>query len=441
MSILFLLVLMAGFAVPAVPAASPYIDAGPGGVTWNGRIYEYGGVPKTDEPYDGDAWFTIRDETTGALLRRVVYDGGNDETFIYFAILSDDVFALVTETRGIPGSGGSSLCKTEILAYTGDGEPHGATSVPGRMTAYNNHGGMLVLSADETFAADYVFDAGLAPTVLPATIVATGSFDYPYRCFATVDGDPVERIAIAGPGIYDIVVTDGFYAYAFRAVVDPIVTGVADGTEWSDPPTVTSPGILSLDGEPFVSGEAVVEPGNHVLSIRGDGGYEKTIAFVLHPYVANIVDGFATEAGIRVFTDADALEIDGEPYVQGDLYRIPGRHVMTVLAANGYARTIAFAILPSVAGVESGGVYEDEVAFTVNGTAVLGGLSVTGTIVLDEPGAYELVLYFDGAPYATYAFAVTASAVPDPWWRSFPWIETVSGAAALVGLFLIFRKK
>ncbi|MCK7470749.1 MAG: hypothetical protein MZU95_08135 [Desulfomicrobium escambiense] len=53
------------------------------------------------------------------------YDGGgNDEAFIYFAILADDVFALVdAETRGIPGSGGSSLRKTEILAFSRDGVP------------------------------------------------------------------------------------------------------------------------------------------------------------------------------------------------------------------------------------------------------------------------------------------------------------------------------
>ncbi|MFA5006231.1 MAG: hypothetical protein WC509_02000 [Candidatus Izemoplasmatales bacterium] len=441
MSIMLLVFLSAVFALSPPAVASPAIDAAPGGVFWNDRLYEYGRVAKCEEPFDGDAWFTIRDAATGALLHETVYDGGNDEAFIYFAVLGDDVFALVTETRGIPGSGGSSLLKTEILTYSADGEPRGRAWLRGSMTAYNNHGGYLVLSTDESYAPDYVFDADLAPVVLPDEVVAVGSFRYPYRAFATVDGEPVEAIAIDRPGIHDVEVSDGWYTYRFRVVVEPIVGGIVDQGEYEGVVTVTSSGELSIDGHSFESGGSFDRPGNHVLTIAGDNGYEKQIAFVIHPYVANVAEGFATAAGVRVFSNADALLVDGEPYVQGELYRIPGKHALTVSAANGYVRTIGFSILPSAAGVLSGGVYEGGVEIEINGTAVLAGLTVTGTVRIDEPGTYELVLYFDGEPYATYAFAVTAALDPVRWWQTFPWLETVSGILAVVGLFLIFRKK
>jgi hypothetical protein len=52
-----------------------------------------------------------------------------------------------------------------------------------------------------------------------------------------------------------------------------------------------------------------------------------------------------------------------------------------------------------------------------------------------------LTLYFDGEPYSTYRFKVTAAPREAPWWETFPLLEVACGALAVVGLFLIFRKK
>ncbi|MCK7470748.1 MAG: hypothetical protein MZU95_08130 [Desulfomicrobium escambiense] len=148
----------------------------------------------------------------------------------------------------------------------------------------------------------------------------------------------------------------------------------------------------------------------------GRSGYLKTLAFVIRPYVANVADDFRTTDAVRIFSNATGLLIDGVPHVAGDPFRTPGRRntSSTVLAANGYVRTIAFAILPSAAGVENGAVYEGSAVIAVNGTAVLGGIAVTGTFSVTEPGNYDLVLYFDGEPFRTVSFSVVSGARADP---------------------------
>ncbi|HAQ56441.1 MAG TPA: hypothetical protein DCR44_03430 [Acholeplasmatales bacterium] len=441
MSILSLLVCLMFIAIPVDPVGSPAIDAGPGGVLWDGRLYEFGRLVKSADPFDGDAWLRITDASTHAEIATYLYDGGNDETFIYFAILADDVFTLVTETRGIPGSGGSSLRKTEILTFTRDGSYLDRAGVPGLMTGYNNHGHLLVLSKDDAHAADYVFDASLAETTLPEELAAEGSFAYQYRGFATIDGADVDQILIEEPGIYELTVSDGEYVYRACVTVDPLIAGVIAGGTYDEGVTITAKGVLSIDGAPYASGDVFAMPGNHELAIAGENGYRKTLSFVIRPYVANIADDFQTTDAIRIFSNASALMIDEAPYAAGDPYRIPGRHVLTVYAANGYLRTIAFAILPSAAGVEDGGVYEGGVTIALNGTAVLGGIGVAGTLAVTDPGTYELVLYFDGEPYRTVSFTIVAAPVPMSWWEAFPFVEVLSGACAVVGLFLIFRKK
>jgi len=442
MSILIALILFAGlFSVPAPSRSSVYLDAGPGGVTWNGRIYEYGRVAKAYEPFDGDAFLRIRTEEGGDVLNEIVYDGGNDETFIYFAILADDVFAIVTETLGIPGSGGSSLRKTEILTFSAEGGRIGYRSLPGLMAAYNNHGHLLILSEDDDYRPDHVFDAALETAELAVKQVATGSFAYQYRGFATVDGADVDGVFLDAPGIYEVAVSDGAYVFRFLAVVEPVVTGIAADGEYDGAVTIASRGTLFLDGSGIASGTTVSAPGRHELLVAGENGFEKRIAFVIHPYVANVAEGFRTAAGVRIFSNAERLLIDGEPYDAGAMFRIPGNHLLQVLAANGYERTIAFAILPSAAGVEDGGSYEGAVRFSVNGTAVLGGLSVTGEIEVSAPGDHELVLYLDGEPCETIRFSVVAAPREAPWWEAFPFAEVGLGMLAVTGLFLIFRKK
>ena len=441
MHIGYLVFCLMAIATPVARTASPAIDAGPGGVLWDGRLYEYGRSVKTTEPFDGDAWFRITDATTGSTVATYAYDGGNDETFIYFAILAADVFALVTETRGIAGSGGSSLRKTEILTFTQDGIFLERAAIAGLMAGYNNHGHLLVLSEDTEYRADHVFDAALVKTTLPTEFTVEGTFDYPYRGFATIDGATVERVSIEGPGIYELTVSDGEYVYRAVVTVDPSIQGIVDGAGYDAGVTIVARGTLSIDGDPYASGDSYAVPGHHVLTVRGENGYEKSWSFTIHPYVANVADGFRTADAVRIFSDAAALTIDGEAYRAGDPYHVPGRHVLEVLAANGYLRTIEFAILPSAAGVEDGAVYQGTVSIVVNGTAVLGGIGVTGTFTVTDPGSYDLVLYFDGEPYRTVSFTVVAAPAPTPWWELFPVVEVLSGACAVVGLFLIFRKK
>jgi hypothetical protein len=127
--------------------------------------------------------------------------------------------------------------------------------------------------------------------------------------------------------------------------------------------------------------------------------------------------------------------------VQGTPFHVPGNHVLTVLAANGYERSLAFTILPSVAGVDDGGSYVGDVVLAINGVAALDGVAVAAETTVTAPGNHELVLYLDGEPYRIVVFTITAPAEEPRWWETFPFAEVGVGMLAVTGLFLIFRKK
>ncbi len=425
----------------AIVPAGPDAVAGP--IVWNARTYTFGREPKADRPADGDGWLVITDTVTGNVIAETLYDDGLDETFVYFAILAADRFALVSETRGIAEEGlVSEIERTDVVLFDDTGTILDVLILDGRMAAYNNHGYRLILSATSAMRPDFILDDALmegpAP---PENVTVIGPFLYQFRGFAAVDGVPAHEIRLTLPGSYAIKIVNGAYEYAFMLHIDPGLAGIEADGEYDRPVTIMAGGDLTLDGTVFVSGTTVAEPGFHEFIIAGANGFSERIAFVIHPFVANVSEGLQTASSLRIFSNAGSLTLDDQPYVSGDLVSAPGNHVLIAYGVNGYMKTISFLILPSVTGIENGGVYVGSAAFSVNGTAVLDGITVSGALVVKTVGDHELVLFLNGETYATILFSVTAEPVAASWWQSFPFLETGLGILALIGFFLIFRKK
>ncbi|MFH0992772.1 MAG: hypothetical protein V1761_00315, partial [bacterium] len=428
--------LLLGLTSAGLPIAAANPDAIAGRIIWNGNLYTYGRESQADRPADGDGWLQITDTATGSMIAETLYDDGLDEAFVYFAVLASDRFALVSETRGIADEGLTvEIERTDIVLFDDAGTILDVLILDGRMAAYNNHGYCLILSATAAANPDFVLDANLEyRPPPPGTITVTGTFDYQFRGSASIDGVAVNEIVLCLPGSYVIHIESGVYEYAFTLFIDPGLAGIENEGEYDGPVTITAAGVLTIDGMAFETGTTVAEPGFHELVIAGANEYCERIAFVIHPLIANVSAGLETAAAVRIFSNAGSLTLDGQPYVAGDLIATPGHHVLIAYGANGYVKTIPFVILPSVTGIEDGETYVEKAAFSINGTAVLDGVTVTGNVVVDTVGEHELVLILSGEAYATLSFFVTAKPLIDPWWRTAPVAEIGLGILALVGL-------
>ncbi|MDD3712821.1 MAG: hypothetical protein PHZ28_04950, partial [Candidatus Izemoplasmatales bacterium] len=110
---------------------------------------------------------------------------------------------------------------------------------------------------------------------------------------------------------------------------------------------------------------------------------------------------------------------------------------------NNYQIEIPFIILPSVSGVENGGLYK-EVNLAVFGKALLNGKEITGEYRVVEENEYQLQLLLDDEVYQTINFTISNSDVVSAEVNRtiFPYLKYIFLILVLVGGgMLILRKK
>ena len=191
----------------------------------------------------------------------------------------------------------------------------------------------------------------------------------------------------------------------------PIITGVIDGGVYNDSVTVGyNRGSAMLDGEAFEDGDTIIANGDHELKIT-DGEFEKTLRFRLE------YEPFSYE--FKEFSDYAYFEfnkgvamLDGFPYSSGERITKSGRHEFVITyGSETFTKIINLQYaLPTVFGVEDGGVYNTpiEICIVGNGKATLNGVEVINRVAVAENGLHILTVESgNGAVKKDYIFEIT----------------------------------
>ncbi len=195
-----------------------------------------------------------------------------------------------------------------------------------------------------------------------------------------------------------------------EAVNLPIITGVTDGGVYNESINVGfNRGSAMLDGEPFEDGDAIMANGRHVLTVT-DGENERTVGFRLDYDPLSYTFKEFSDYAYFEFNRGSAL-LDGFPYLSGSKITSPGRHEFLLTDGSESLRetVVIQYTLPSVFGVEDGGVYDHPIEICVvgDGKAMLDGRETENRIAVAESGVHTLtVVSGNGAVSKTYTFEI-----------------------------------
>jgi len=407
-------------------------------ITYNQQRYRYGQRQYVDGDIDG--LFQIVDLPSEETIRTIITDEGGWEYNVYLAMISESTLVLVTKAYATPIEYGIPEYLLSVIRILDlDGNLVTKRNYTGKITDCFSHGGMLVV-VDPSHDCHYLDNRlRLISNPLPDH-VSHDRFQYLFQGQAFVNGIPVTKIDLAYPGEYLIEITERYYRFAFSIRLDMTIENPESEAEYNGAVMIDTLGDLVVDGNDFASGGVISAPGNHRLVIYGEGGYERQIDFVILPIVENVEPGALIEKGVRIFSNAESMALNGEPY-SSQLIIEAGSYSLDVFGVNGFRTSYTFTVLPSVIGVADGETYENEIGFALNCLGLLNGRLVSGDILIDCPGQYELVLLLEDRQYGVIYFTIIATTVETDKEYDYTLISYVLTAIAGLGLLFVFKKK
>ena len=198
------------------------------------------------------------------------------------------------------------------------------------------------------------------------TITTTGQyFRIPFSDFTHVSGEEtldltkLNTIGFYGKGAKGMFVFTELTAYTEPGEM-PVVSGVADGatyniTSGEAPSASWDSGMAFLDGEYYVAGTPVTEPGEHTLVVNNHGT-EATVTFtVIDNTPVPVISGVSERqvfdlndgVGASPSWDVGSATLNGEAYNGGPVNRV-GEYTLTV--TNGYKTASVFFIIVDTSG-------------------------------------------------------------------------------------------
>lgn len=142
-----------------------------------------------------------------------------------------------------------------------------------------------------------------------------------------------------------------------------------------------------------------------------DGEYHYTYTYIKPPSVIyyngtdefDMFDELLVYEPIQIFSQANDLLIDMNKYYNGWIDQT-GSYQLDIFDGNEQYQTIEFTIYPKVEGLVEGLV--DSQSFYAFGDVYLNQEQVDGYCYVDEPGDYNLRVYFDGIEIQNYTFKI-----------------------------------
>ena len=201
-------------------------------------------------------------------------------------------------------------------------------------------------------AHDHCFDGAITPQLeviersdpLPIATdqVFEGEVFIPFVDKATLNRDVIYHgVTVDYPGNYELSYNGRTYPFTLRATV----TGIEDGATYSDSVTPVVPaGNVHLNGDLFVSGTEISEPGFYELAVRGVNGYREVWRFTIVAHVSGVIHNQRYEDSVEITFQGDGYLNNN--YVESPLLiEEPGEYILRVTGANEYEERYHFAIV------------------------------------------------------------------------------------------------
>ncbi len=403
----------------------------------------YFGSTQNQETDDHDGLVVMKYAETDMLYRTLKLDEGGRESVQSIALFSDGSFAVVLVKYTFSYSSlAYEFDYTKLIKYDVYGNKVLEKELAEKFKYVANIDYRLILSRDETYQADIVWDELFQDSLLMSELNVKGEYTCQYKGKAIVNGESVESIQLSEIGYYHIEITDFRFHYSFDVTVHPSAIGVEEGGHYTETVQIDYEGDFWLDGQRYSSPMSLSSIGYHQLIMEGIQDYRQTIAFVIEPNLGSLVDGGTYEDKVDIDIDDVELTLNGNS-VQSPLFVAePGFYELTIEGVNGFIKTVTFVIYPSARTIEPNATYEINYPVVFIGEAMLNDEWIESGYVIDQPGDYELTLYFGDVPYKTYAFTVVEKNEPiETKTNSFPFLEVGLGIITLLGIYFVFRKK
>lgn len=222
---------------------------------------------------------------------------------------------------------------------------------------------------------------------------------------ATLNGDPVQPdTVIEKVGNYELVLTDGENTYTYNFVIEPDYS-IFDGRITSciiDFKNCTT----TLNGESVTERTIINKVGNYSITVVGENGYSKTIAFAICAEV-NVENGGEYSAGLVVNAVGGTIKLNGADFIDGTILSDVGTYILAILGENGHTETITFDIIPEINDINDATAYYGAVTPSIiGGTLTLNGEEYTSGTTIYTEGVYQLAISGVGGYAKTINFIV-----------------------------------
>lgn len=372
------------------------------------------------------------------------YDINYDEVFEYIGFFDDFSFGVVSRNTSVFSHYVyRQFENTQILKFDLDGFFLDKCTLYSDFIGYGNAGHQIFLQSESNQLTRVNGELEIT-TIDSEPIISYEPFEFQFRGLAWLNYASVDKILIESPGYYHVEIEDYHFHYEFDLLIEPNIEGIHDQQMTHEPVMIFCGGDLTINGDPYEKGSLITVPGSYELEIYGVMYYYTKIQFTILPVTTGIENGDITKDIVRIFSNAVDLELNGDRYT-GEAISNPGEYRLSIFGINGYLETMEFTILPSVAGVENMGVYENEVMIFCNGEAYLNGKLMDQEVKVNKPGVYWIEIKYNGITVEELSFSIVEvldETHPDVVERDTGnGYYYVLGAIILIGVFLIIRKK
>ncbi len=195
----------------------------------------------------------------------------------------------------------------------------------------------------------------------------------------------------------------------------PVVTGVQTNTQYTKPVVISfNEGSATLNGKTIAKNYTVDKDGAYELKVKDSAGNETIVMFGLDqlPPVVTGVEAKAYRQSVTPVFVEETGTLNGKPYVSGTPISTDGEYELIVSDRAGNKTTIRFKVDQkpvTVTGVESGKTYQRVTPLFSEGTAVLNGVPFRSGTVINQSGAYVLLVTDEAGNETTIRFTIDST--------------------------------